>query len=429
MTLICYQTISSQHQIKCTPKCTPGEHVMGNFTDTYIRSLKPQIKRYEEYEGGGFGIRVTPKGVKTWIYRYKINDLTHKLTLGHYPAMSLANAKRAYLELSDLRKDGNNPKSIIQEKTEKKNNTVKKLILSWFTNYVEKHRKQTKQAKQQIDADIIPLLGHMELEKIQPRDITKALDTIVSRGSPIHANKVLSTIKQAFNYAVSRGEMTINPAATIRARDIGGIEKPRERFLTLEEIKKLWLFLDSDNSRLSLQIRTALKIILLTGVRSSELRLAQWNEIDYEQSLWTIPASHTKNALVMKIHLTPLTQSLFELLNAETSSSFIIPGLNEEEPLTDKAIAKAVSRIQTRVGIPHWTAHDLRRTFATQLGQTLNIDPVVIEKCLGHKMPKIMATYNKNEMLPQRKEALEQWTNLIQDLINPKRMLFISQLN
>jgi integrase len=74
-------------------------------------------------------------------------------------------------------------------------------------------------------------------------------------------------------------------------------------------------------------------------------------------------------------------------------------------------------RIQTRVGIPQWTAHDLRRTFATQLGETLNVDPVVIEKCLGHKMPKIMATYNKNEMLLQRKDALEQWAQCIENIL------------
>ncbi|KTD64275.1 phage-related integrase [Legionella spiritensis] len=83
----------------------------------------------------------------------------------------------------------------------------------------------------------------------------------------------------------------------------------------------------------------------------------------------------------------------------------------------DKAMPRAVIRIQERVGIPQWTAHDLRRTFATQLGETLNVDPVVIEKCLGHKMPKIMATYNKNEMLPQRKEALEKWSDLINNLV------------
>lgn len=71
-----------------------------------------------------------------------------------------------------------------------------------------------------------------------------------------------------------------------------------------------------------------------------------------------------------------------------------------------------------RIGIPSWTAHDLRRTFATQLGEALHVDPVVIEKCLGHKMPRIMATYNKNEMLSQRREALNQWAQFIEDLIH-----------
>ncbi|HHT0594987.1 TPA: tyrosine-type recombinase/integrase [Legionella anisa] len=386
------------------------------FTDTFIKNLKTEKEWVEKIEATGLGVRVTPNGNKSWFYRFTFDGKRCKMSLGKYPAISIKKARELLLNAQTLKEKGTNPIEHSKQEKLKHKNTAKALILSWYTNYIEKHRKQPKQAKQQIDADIIPLLGDMELDKIKPRDITNALDKIVSRGSPIHANKVLSTIKQAFNYAVSRGEMAINPAATIRARDIGGIEKPRERFLTLDEIKTLWLFLDSDNSRVSMQIRTALKIILLTGVRSSELRLAKWNEIDFEQSLWTIPASHTKNALVMKIHLTPLTQSLFELLQAESDSSFIIPGLNDEEPLTDKAIAKAVSRIQTRVGIPHWTAHDLRRTVATQLGQTLNIDPVVIEKCLGHKMPKIMATYNKNEMLPQRKEALEKWATLIHDL-------------
>lgn len=77
---------------------------------------------------------------------------------------------------------------------------------------------------------------------------------------------------------------------------------------------------------------------------------------------------------------------------------------------------RAVIRIQSRVGITHWAAHDLRRTFATQLGEALHVDPVVIKKYLGHKMPKIMATYNKNEMLPKRKEALERWSQYIESL-------------
>jgi integrase len=86
-------------------------------------------------------------------------------------------------------------------------------------------------------------------------------------------------------------------------------------------------------------------------------------------------------------------------------------------PISKDPLPRAINRIQKRVGIPEWTAHDLRRTFATQLGESLQIDPVVIEKCLGHKMPRIMATYNKNEMLPQRKEALDKWAEYIGQIL------------
>lgn len=104
------------------------------------------------------------------------------------------------------------------------------LINSWYQGYVIKNRKKPLQIKQQIEADIIPLLGHLELEKIKPIDITNALDAIVKRGAPIHANRVLSSLKQVFNYAISRGSLETNPAANIKARNIGGIEKPSERF-------------------------------------------------------------------------------------------------------------------------------------------------------------------------------------------------------
>ena len=96
----------------------------------------------------------------------------------------------------------------------------------------------------------------------------------------------------------------------------------------------------------------------------------------------------------------------------------MLPGLDPEQSLDENALPRGIRRIQDRVGIPAWTAHDLRRTFATQLGEAIQIDPVVIEKCLGHKMPRIMATYNKNEMLPQRKEALEKWSECIEQIIN-----------
>jgi len=389
---------------------------MNQFTDTFIKRLKPQEKRDEKFEGGGFGILIYPAGTKTWIYRYKIDNKKEYIILGHYPDMSLADARKCFTELREKRRSGINPKEYTQEQEERELYTVESLITEWYSSYIEKHRAQPKQIKQLIDADIIPLLGKKKLETIKTKDVTIALDSIVKRGSPIHANKVLAALKQAFSYGVRRGSLQQNPAERLLAKDIGGAEKPRDRHLTLDEIKILWLFLDSDNHAISLQIKNAIKIILLTGVRTGELRLATWSEFNFEQSLWTIPAEHTKTDAVMKIHLCDITKKILYELKEHIHSDYVIPSITRDAALTEKALPKAIMRIQTRVGIPQWTAHDLRRTFATQLGETLNVDPVVIEKCLGHKMPKIMATYNKNEMLPQRKEALDQWGDYIDKL-------------
>lgn len=389
---------------------------MKKFTDNQIKNLKPEEKTYRITEGNGFYIRVTPQGKKAWLYRYHYAGKDQTVTLGYYPTMILSQAHTAYQELFDLWQSGVEPKAHMLKLLEVKTDTVKKLVLGWYTNYILKERKQPLQIKQLIDADIIPLLGTVELAKLSASVVTNALDKIVKRGSPVHANKVLAALKQAFSYGVRRGAMTENPAMLLQARDIGGIEKPRDRYLATDEIKTLLLFLDSNNNRMSLQTKLAIKIILHTGIRTGELRLATFSEIDYQNSLWTIPKEHTKQGELMRIHLTEPVKAMFRELQVVSTCKYVLSA-KKDEPIGLKALSRAINRIQERVGIPHWTAHDLRRSFCTLLGETLHIDPVVIEKCLGHKMPKIMATYNKNEMLPQRKEALTRWSQYLNNLL------------
>ncbi|MCR9192164.1 MAG: hypothetical protein NXI01_05825 [Gammaproteobacteria bacterium] len=191
-----------------------------------------------------------------------------------------------------------------------------------------------------------PLLGDTELDKVQTIDITYALNSIVKREAHIHANRILSTLKQAFGYTVNRGNMQQNPTANIQGRHIGGVEKPGERYLSVGEIKTIWHF------------------------------------IDFEKSLWPIRPEHTKGSITHKVHLSALTKSVFQKLRSISDDQFVLPGLVDNQPLNESAL-----------------------------------DPVVIEKYLGHKMPRIMATYNKNEMLSQRKKALEQWACCVENLL------------
>lgn len=152
--------------------------------------------------------------------------------------------------------------------------------------------------------------------------------------------------------------------------------------------------------------------------------MAKWDELDFDQSLWTIPAQNSKAGMVSKIHLSEQVKKLFNVLDNSSQSRYVLTGTDGSKPLTENALPRAIKRIQERVGIPELTAHDLRRTFATQLGEMLHIDPVVIEKCLGHKMSRIMATYNRNDMLPQSKDALNQWAQCVENLIRNDILLF-----
>lgn len=401
------------------PKLVPKtSRFQMKFIDSYIKNLKSEKNWYEKTESSGLGIRVMPSGSKSWIYRHTLNGKRQKMTLGKYPAVSLKQAREHLLKAQELKEQGINP--IEHQKQEKSREiyTVEKLFTDWYHSYIVKNRKRPLDVKKQIDADIVPLLGRKELATLQTIDITQALDVIVNRGAPILANRILSSLKQAFNYAVSRGNIQQNPAVSIRAKDIGGTENPSERFLSLDEIRIIWQFLDSSQCQMSLQTKSAIKIIILTGVRTAEIRLSRWSHIDFSTSLWTIPPEHNKGKVIVKIHLSHLTKDVLQELKVVSDSSFVLPGMVENKPLDENALPRAIRRIQDKVGIPEWTAHDLRRTFATQLGETLNIDPVVIEKCLGHKMPRIMATYNKNEMLPQRKDALEQWAKCIVKILH-----------
>ncbi|MDX2506352.1 MAG: site-specific integrase [Gammaproteobacteria bacterium] len=176
---------------------------------------------------------------------------------------------------------------------------------------------------------------------------------------------------------------------------------------------------NSDEHKISFMIINAVKILLLTGVRSGELRLTEWDEINTEELLWIIPKHKTKTGIQHKVHLTELVISIFAKLKEHSDiigSNYVIPSSKTQKdsdgktinnkPLIDRALARAIARIQERAGIDKWTPHDLRRSFATQQGQLLKTSPVVIEKLLGHKMPKIMQTYNRDEMLDDRKWLL-----------------------
>ena len=411
------------------------------FTDTLIRNLKTTGKRYDVTEGNGFCLRVSAKGKKSWVYSYWFDEKAKKFTIGYFPATSVAKARKLVSDAGLLKDKGIDPiqakkdaEAQVKAEQQREIQTVEWLVNDFYERYILVNRNAPIQIKQQKNADIIPLLGSMNIEEVTTRDISLALEKIVERGSPVHANKVLRTIKQMFNYAVSKGLLKFNPAIAIETKSIGGVEIPRDRCLNYEEIKALWAYLDDKNKHnVHPSTIAGLKILLLTGVRTGSLIDAQWKEIDFDNNLWVVPPEHlklkkTEARKPHKVHLTNFVKELFAELKELSGCDHVIPSRDSTEdnskPANNKLFSRVIRRSRGNIeGIEEdFNAHDFRTTFSTSMAD-MGIAPHITELALSHKLPKILATYNKHEYLPERQEALEKWSDKIEMLVTNKNVV------
>lgn len=410
------------------------------FTDNYIKSLKPTGTQYQQNESGGLAIRISAKGKKTWLYNYWLKNKAKRMVLGIYPSISLLKARKLAVEAATLKDQGIDPiehkKQLeLQEKLDKQKAIQSMAWLSEeFYKTVLLNRKVPQQVRQQLDADIIPGIGAIHIDDISTRDITQFLQKIVDRGSPVHSNKVLSTIKQMFNFALSRGITQRNPAAAIRSRDVGGVEVSRNRPLSYAEIKTIFQFLDGDTHRIRQPTIIGMKILMLTGVRTGSLIQAEWDEVDFENSLWTIPPEHQKLKKSQPhnpfpVHISPWVKELLQMLREQSESRFLIPGRGataENDFHAERTVFSTVARLNSdEIGIPKFNIHDFRSTLATRLSEE-GIAPHVIELILGHQLGGVAGIYNKHQYLTERMHALDLWSEKIMNLTSNSNVVAIN---
>ena len=252
------------------------------------------------------------------------------------------------------------------------------------------------------------------------------------------ANRTMSLMKQLLQFGVDRGILTVNVCADMKKKSVGGVEKGRDRTLSFKEIKDFWLKVEKFPTYKSVPI--ALKILLVTAQRRGEIAAAEWSHIDLQgRRLWTIPASNSKNGKEHHVPLSPTTIDLFKQLKTLAGKSrFVMPSPHKIEAasppppdskndvvspafpdsdkhFTERAITKAVERHLSKIGMAHWTPHDLRRTASTQLAM-LGVLPHVKEKILNHALPPMMAVYDHHDYMDERRAALNQLAKKILQL-------------
>lgn len=383
------------------------------FTDYQIKNLKPQTERYELWEGKtGFGIRVTSKGSKSFIYMYRFGGKARRMTLGLYPKMSLAEAHKKFAEAKEKLQLGIDPgaEAVAEKEEERQAPSVATLADEYLEKWAKPRKRSWAVDKRILGKDVLPQWGQRKARDISRRDVIRLLDEVAERGG-VMANRTLAVIRKMFNFAVNRDLVPTSPCIGVQAP---GPENRRDRVLSTEEIKTFWQGLDQ--TRITPAIRLALKLMLLIAQRKGEVISAQWVDIKLDEGWWTIP--ETKNGLP---HRVPLSPPAVELLKAAKTlsgnSPWAFSSLRKNGAIAGASVDHALRLALSSLEMEHFTPHDLRRTVATFMTGTCGIPRLIVSKILNHAEPHITAVYDRASYDKEKQMALEAWSRKLQDII------------
>lgn len=382
------------------------------FTNKGIQHLKPTEKRRIIWAKGlkGLGIRITPKGTRSFVYKYDIDGQDRWLTLGQYPKLKLAEALKKYGEALEKVEAGDDPaEENVQIKAANRNAlTVRQLAEEYIDKYAKPRKRSWKEDNRILMHDVLDRLGSKKASKITRRDIIDLLDEIVARGAPVQANRTLAVIRRMFNFAIDRDVIASSPCHRIKPPSS---EASKDRYLTLDEIKIFWNCLDT--APLTKQTKHALKLLLLTLQRSSEVISINKSELDLRAGTWIIPADKTKNKRAHLVTLSPLAIKIItDLLKDAGDQEFLFPGEGTGDHLTNSAISRAIARNLEHFGIAKFTPHDLRRTGSTQLA-AFKVPRFDRDRILNHTDRTVGAVYDIHEYEDEKRAALNLWSDII----------------
>lgn len=291
------------------------------LTDTALRNLKPKAKPYKASDRDGMYVTVSPGGTVTFRYDYRLNGRRETLTIGRYgPAgISLAMAREKLLDAKRMVAQGISP-SLEKQRAKRRLTAAKSfgdMLKSWLADarMADSTRSMRKSI---IDRDILPVFENRLLTEITPDDLRALCAKVKGRGAPATAVHIRDIVKQVFAFAILHGEKVENPADDVKAASIATFV-PKDRALTPTEIRLAFHQLESIAAYPT--IRLALRLVLLTLVRKSELIEATWNEVDFENATWTISKQRMKGRNPHVVYLSRQALDIFVALHTCAAGS------------------------------------------------------------------------------------------------------------
>jgi integrase len=385
-----------------------------SLSDAKARNAKPRTRPYKIADGDGLFLLVMPSGSKYWRLKYFLAGKEKLLALGVYPEINLADARDRRGQARKVLAAGNDPgqakKAAKRLATLKNANAFETVAREWVER--RKHEwapSHARRQRAQIERHILPKLGTRPVADITAPEVLAMLRVIEERGVLETAQRMMQVTGQIFMYAIATGRAERNPVPDLR----GALKTPRVKhhpFLAASDLPEYLRKLEAYDG--SLQTKLALRLLLLTFVRTRELRGAHWTEIDWDNAEWRIPADRMK---MKELHIVPLSRqavgALRELEKLSGNRQHVFP--NQHNPsafMSENTMLYALYRMGYH---SRTTGHGFRSTASTILNEH-EFRADVIERQLAHSERNVVrAAYNHAQYLPERRKMMQWWADYL----------------
>jgi len=390
------------------------------LTDAAIKALRSRDKMYKVTDRDGMYLLVSPTGALTFRFDYRLNGRRETVIIGRYgpTGISLARAREKLIEAKLMIQDGISP--ALEKRREKRRIKEAKSFGEFGERWLQDARMadSTRAMRRTVfERDILPTFRNRLLNEILPEDLRAMCEKVKARGAPATALHVRDIVKLIFAFAILHGEKVSNPADEVGPSSIATFVA-RDRSLSPSEIRIMLTQLEHVATLPT--IRLGMKLFLLSMVRKSELQDAVWDEVDFENAVWSIPKERMKRSKAHNVYLSQQMLDIFiALKTCAGNSKYVLPSRYDADAPMSRAtfnrITVAVVERAKKEGLPleSFTVHDLRRTGSTLLNE-VGFNSDWIEKCLAHEDGRSSrGIYNKAEYEHQRRHMMQEWSNLV----------------
>ncbi len=384
------------------------------LTDAQVRKIKPLEKKKRYTDEKGLYLEVTPSGGRFWRLKYRFNGRESTLTIGSYPEISLAQARCARDEARIQLYSNIDPNAVKYDRLQQADESTlfKSLAMEWMEDRKAVIKETTYLRDLSVfEKDLFPVIGDIPIDQIKGKDVLTCAKKIEERGALEMAKRSIPLTGRIFRFAIRKGIIENDPTPHLQEA-----LKPRKvKHMARLDISEFPPFLERmDRYHGNPMIKTAIQLMTLTFVRTAELRMMEWNEIDFDTKLWRIPADKMKMA---QSHIVPLSKQAIELIEGlrplTGNKQYVFYNHSTAKPMSSNAL---LCVIRTMGYNGKMTGHGFRGLASTTLHEQGYMHDA-IEIQLAHRVGNAVSqAYNHAQHLDYRIKMMQEWSDFIDSL-------------